>query len=158
MVHKILNSSRYVVIVAVIGSLLAALVSLVYGGIQTILVVINIFQVGISQKLIKGLTVSFIEVIDLFLIGIVFYIISLGLYELFIDESLELPTWLIIHSFDDLKGKLISGMIVIMGVYYLGVLINMDGQTNILNLSISISLIITALTLFQFFNTRKPGH
>gem|GEM_PF-4526971 len=31
-----------------------------------------------------------------------------------------MPNWLVIHSLDDLKVKLINGVIVIMGVYFLG--------------------------------------
>jgi uncharacterized membrane protein YqhA len=158
MMQKILTSSRFTILIAVIGTFLASLTTLILGGVQSILVIINAFQEGISIKASKGIAVSFIELVDMFLIGIVFYIISLGLYELFIDDSLELPSWLVIRSLDDLKGKLINGMVVVMGVYFLGLLVNWDGQIDLLPLSISITLIIGALTFFQLINIKKSDH
>ena len=63
----------------------------------------------------KILALGFIESIDLFLLDTVFFIISLGLYELFIGDTLEWPHWLVIHTLDDLKNKLI-GVIVVVDV------------------------------------------
>jgi uncharacterized membrane protein YqhA len=152
MFHKILLSSRFFIVIAVIGSFLASLASMVYGGIKSVSVVFGLFQSGFLEKPTKSVAVSFIELIDLFLIGTVFYIIALGLYELFIDEKLELPAWLVIRNLDDLKMKLINGIVVIMGVYFLGKLVEWDGQTNLLELSIAIALVIAALTFFQSIN------
>jgi uncharacterized membrane protein YqhA len=155
MFHKILTSSRYVIVIAVAGSFLASLASLVYGGVKSVVVVVELLQQGLSDEAAKGVAVSFIELIDLFLIGTVFYIISLGLYELFIDDALELPAWLVIHNLDDLEGKLISGVVVIMVVYFLGLLVESKGQTDLLQPGLSIALVITALTFFQFLHARK---
>jgi uncharacterized membrane protein YqhA len=158
MFHKILLSSRFFIVIAVIGSFLASLASLVYGGIKSVSVIISLFQRGLLEKSTKSVAVSFIELIDLFLIGTVFYIVALGLYELFIDEKLELPTWLVIRNLDDLKMKMINGIVVIMAVYFLGELVEWDGQTDLLGLSISIALIIAALTFFQSTNSKKTDH
>ena len=155
--HPIFKTSRWMVLLAVVGSLLSALISFVYGGAKVVGVVADVFLKGMNEKAAKGGTVGLIETIDLFLLGTVFYIIALGLYELFIDDRLELPAWLVIHSLDDLKGKLISGIVVVMVVYFLGVLVNGDGQTDLLRISASIALIIAALTLFQWVNL-KSGH
>lgn len=54
-----------------------------------------------------------IEVIDVFLLATGFYIIAMGLYELFIDDKLNIPGGPVIHDFDDLKGSLISIVIVV---------------------------------------------
>jgi uncharacterized membrane protein YqhA len=158
MLHRLLTSSRFILIIAVLGSFLASLASLLFGGIKTIEIIMNILQNPISEKTTKVISVSFLEVVDLFLIGTVFYIISLGLYELFIDNRLELPSWLTIRNLDDLKEKLISGIVVILGVYFLGALVDWKGENNLLILSISIALIITALTFFQFMKSRQNNH
>jgi uncharacterized membrane protein YqhA len=157
MIHKLLTGSRFIILIAVIGSALAALASLLYGGAKTIQAIGDILQ-GVSDKASKSVIVSFIEVIDLFLIGTVFYIIALGLYELFIDDRLEMPAWLVIRSLDDLKSKLINSIVVIMGVYFLGALVDWNGEASLLVLSGAIALIIGALTLFQFVQTRNNGH
>jgi uncharacterized membrane protein YqhA len=158
MAHKLFSASRFIVIIGVIGAFLAALTTLVFGGIRIISIIGNIINMPFSDKSTKMISVSFMEVIDLFLIGIVFYIISLGLYELFIDDSLELPSWLVIHSLDDLKNKLINGMVVIMAVYFLGELVNSAGQTHLVEISISISLMISVLAFYQFLVTKKTNH
>ena len=155
MIHKILTSSRYIVLIAVLGSFLASIASLLAGGARTISIFLGLFGKLTSEGAMKSIAYSFVEVVDLFLIGTVFYIIALGLYELFIDDQLELPGWLVIHSLDDLKGKLINGVIVIMGVYFLGALVNWDGQSDLVRLSVAIALIIAALTFFQYVNTRS---
>ena len=156
MLNKILSSSRYIVLIAVLGSFLASLASLLAGGARTVTILSEVFTRLDSEKALKSITYSFIEVVDLFLIGTVFYIIAMGLYELFIDETVKLPEWLVIQSLDDLKGKLINGVIVIMAVYFLGALVNWDGQSDLLHLSAAVSLVIAALTFFQY--TRSRSH
>jgi uncharacterized membrane protein YqhA len=158
MINKILTSSRYVTLIAVLGSFLAALTSLVAGGVKSVQVVISIFQFSAKSPSAKEISLSFIEVVDLFLIGTVFYIIALGLYELFVDENLAVPAWLVIRNLDDLKGKLISGIVVIMGVYFLGVLIEGDIQVDLLRLGASIAMMILALTVFQYVNSKQSNH
>jgi uncharacterized membrane protein YqhA len=154
--QKILTSSRYIILVAVIGSYIASIIAFLSGGIRTIQVILTIFEKLTSPFDFKGIVYSLIELVDFFLIGTVFYIIALGLYELFIDDRLELPEWLVIRDLDDLKAKLISGIILIMGVYFLGELIHWDGQSDILQASIGIALVIAALTFFLFVKSR--GH
>jgi uncharacterized membrane protein YqhA len=157
-IHRIISSTRFAVIIPVAGSFLAALTSFVYGAVRAVVVVLDLAEKGLDEKAAKGVSVSFIEVIDLFLIGTVFYIISLGLYELFVDDQLKLPDWLVIRSLDDLKSKLISGIIVIMGVYFLGALVDWHGDTDLLQVSGAISMVILALTVFQFVQSRGGGH
>jgi uncharacterized membrane protein YqhA len=155
MVHKLLKSSRFMVIIAVIGSFLAALTLLVYGGLKSVLIIVDIIHEGVSDKGAKILTVSFIELIDLFLVSTIFYIVALGLYELFIDENIVIPSWLVIHNLDDLKNKMISSVILILAVYFLGAVVNWNGQTDLLQLSGSIAIIMLTLTAYQFFSKHK---
>jgi uncharacterized membrane protein YqhA len=158
MLKKALTSSRYIVVLAVIGSFLASVASLIAGTVQIIREIIHLFSTGVTDEVIKLLSVSFLEAIDLFLIGVVFYIISLGMYELFIDDALDLPSWLVIRNLDGLKEKVISSIVVVMGVNFLGVLVNWDGKLDLLHLSISTALIIAALTLFQYITHLKEEH
>lgn len=158
MIHKALISTRFVILIGVLGSFLAALAALFYGAGKAVLVIISIFNDGISENGGKAVAVSFIEVVDLFLIGTVFYIVALGLYELFIDDALDLPGWLVIRNLDDLKRKLINGIVVILAVSFLGSLVDWNGQTNLLPLSLSIALIIAALTFFLYATGKSGEH
>jgi uncharacterized membrane protein YqhA len=135
--------------IAVVCSFAAAIVTLCYGGLQTLNSIGLMFsQHEISSQNSKKLVVSMIEVIDLFLLGTVFYITALGLYELFISDDIEVPEWLEIQTIDDLKGKLISVVVVVLGVLFLGQAVTWDGQTNLLPFGASIGLVIASLTYF----------
>jgi uncharacterized membrane protein YqhA len=149
MLSRALAKSRYLVLIAVLGSALAAFVLVIYGGISIYNVIAQTFQESVSNKGIKSLALSFIEIIDVFLLATVFYIIAVGLYELFIDDKVPLlPAWLEIHTLDDLKNKLISVVIVVMGVLFLGNVVSWKGDPSILYLGAAVALMITALTYF----------
>ncbi len=54
------------------------------------------------------------------MLAVVLYIMAVGLYELFIDDNLDLPAWLVIHNLEDLKEKLVGVVIVVLAVFFLG--------------------------------------
>ncbi len=151
----LLSSGRYMVIIGVIGAFVASLSLFLYGGILTVQQVIETLQAGsISSKGGKALMLGFIEIADLFLIGTVLYIISLGLYELFIDDNVKLPKWLEIHTLDDLKYKLVGVIVVVMGVVFLGHVVKWNGETEIAYYGAAIAFVVAALTWF----TGKKKH
>jgi uncharacterized membrane protein YqhA len=147
-IHKILSKSRYIILIAVLSAFVAAVTLLIIAGIETIQLVVKSFTQSLDGKSVKLLAISFIEVIDILLLGTVFYITSLGLYELFIDEQLPTPSWLHITNLDDLKSKLIGVVVVILAVIFLGQVVNWDGGRDILFLGAAIALVIAAITFF----------
>jgi uncharacterized membrane protein YqhA len=148
MIRKILSSSRYIILIAVLSAFIAAVTLLVVAGIESVQLAIKTFTQGVDAKAVKLLAVSFIEVIDVLLLGTVFYITALGLYELFIDEDLPTPTWLHITQIDDLKAKLVGVVVVILVVVFLGQVVNWDGERNLLFLGTAVALVIVAITFF----------
>ncbi len=152
----ILSHGRYMVIIGVIGAFLAAISLFVYGGILTVQQIIETVQTGyVSSKGSKTLMLSFVEIADIFLLGTVMYIISTGLYELFIDDNIELPGWLEIHTLDDLKQKLVGVIVVVMGVIFLGHVIKWHGETEIIYYGAAIAFVIVALTWFSGQKKKK---
>jgi uncharacterized membrane protein YqhA len=156
---QIIAGGRFFIIIAVVCSFLASILILVYGGLLTFHSATQILGQGeISSKIGKKLVVSMIEVIDLFLLGTVFYITSLGLYELFIDEHIEVPKWLEIRTIDDLKARLISVVVVVLGVVFLGQAVSWDGESNLLNFGASVGFVIASLTFFLNTTHRDTKH
>ena len=145
MIKKILENSRYLVFIAVVGSLMATLTLLLLGVYEIGEVLLGIWHDGIESKKI---VLAFIESIDTFLMGTVFLIISIGLYELFIDSTLKVPEWLEINSLNDLKAKLVGVVIIVLSVIFLGNTANWKGGTEILYLGVGIGAVIVALTYF----------
>ncbi len=145
MIKKILENSRYLVFIAVVGSLVATLTLLVFGIYEIGEVLLKIPQ-GLAD--LKTVVLKFIEIIDSFLLATVFLIIAVGLYELFIDSTLNLPEWLDIKTLDDLKAKLIGVVIIVLAVIFLGNTARWSGGTEILYLGGGIAAVIAALTYF----------
>ncbi|KUL30129.1 YqhA family protein [Chlorobium limicola] len=148
-VRQLLSSTRYLIIIAVAGTFLSALTLLLYGGISVTRQIIDTVQNStVTSKGAKTLALGFIENADIFLVATALYIMSLGLYELFIDDAIELPEWLVIHNLDDLKSKLIGVIVVVMAVVFLGHVVKWHGETEILYLGGAIGFVVAALTYF----------
>jgi uncharacterized membrane protein YqhA len=149
MFKKMLSVSRYSIIIAVFGLMVASL-ALLGNGIYKIFKITASMFYGAAET--KEAMVGFIESADLFLLAIALYLIGLGLYDLFIDPEIEMPEWLNIRDLSDLKKKLLDVVIIILAVVFLGKVVKWEGETEILHLGVGIALVIGALTMFK-----KPG-
>ncbi len=146
MLRNILAGSRYIIFLAVLGTFLASIVVIIYGCVTVVNVVIETIVHGVfTTDGAKHLSIECIELIDLFLFGAILYITSLGLYELFIDDSLPTLAWLTITNLEDLKGKLLSAIILLLAVSFLGYVSSWNGSTAILALGVAIGIVIFAL-------------
>lgn len=152
--QPLLGRARYLVMIAVIGALAASACLMVYGFLQGVQLVAGLIDYGaVSSKGAKAMALEFIEIIDLFLMGTVFYIVSVGLYSLFIDPSLPLPDWLKIRTLDDLKNKLVAVVIVVLAVVFLGKAVT--GDSDLMNAGVGIAAVIAALTWFISIKASK---
>ncbi|MEC4812162.1 MAG: YqhA family protein [Scytonema sp. PMC 1069.18] len=157
--QQIFVGCRVSILIPVISSLLAGFALIVYGAVQTITTIGHALTVGhVSGKEAKMMILSFIEIIDLFLLATVLYITGLGLYELFIDSRIKVPAWLEIRNIDDLKAKLASVVVVILGVVFLGKAVKWESGTEILPFGLSVAFIIAALTYFLGEKHKNEQH
>ena len=154
---KLLASSRYLIILAVIGSFVAGTVLLIFDVFDTIqLVALLDDSFENAAKGGKLLMIEAIQLVDLYLVAVVMYLIALGLFELFIDDRLDLPDWLEIHGINDLKEILISVIMVVLAVYFLSVVLSWEkGDNSILYLGGGIAVMIFALTYFISQQSKK---
>ena len=104
-------------------------------------------ELTLDISIIKELLAGFIEIIDLFLVATVFYIIALGLYELFIAKA-PLPGWLKICDLDDLKDKLLGLVIIALAVLILGETLTWNGSGDILAFGLAIAAGIAAISAY----------
>ena len=146
---RALASSRYITLIAVVGSLVGSAALLAYEAFVIGEAVLETILSGsLSPKIAKVLAVGLIEALDVFLIAIVAQIIGLGLYVLFIDDTLQLPTWLKISDLDDLKSHLVSSVIAVLAVLFMREAVAWDGQRDLLGFGVALALVIAVLTLF----------
>jgi uncharacterized membrane protein YqhA len=144
---RVVVGSRYLTIIAVIGSFLASITVQVYGLIRA---VVNAYDAFIgrdySDEAAKALLVDAVSTIDLFLLGTILFVFALGFYQLFIEEVPGIPRALYVQSLGDLKAKLTGVVIVALVVAFLGQAVEWDGQNvAIAALGIGIGVVIFSL-------------
>lgn len=145
--NRILSRTRYVVLLGVVANLVVAVMLFVAIVVRAALLIFDlVLHVG-DAKAVKAFSIGGIELADLCLIATAFYIVGIGLYELFIGD-VNLPDWLVISSLDDLKSKLISLIVVVLGVSFLAQVATWDGKTNLLPFGLALALMILALSVF----------
>jgi uncharacterized membrane protein YqhA len=149
MLRTALASSRWIVLIAVFGTLVAAIALLVYEAIVVTETAIDAVHAARSRpRLRRQLAVGMIEAVDVFLIAIFLYITSLGLYVLFVDDSLPMPKWFEIHDLEDLKANLVSVVIAVLAVLFLREAVSWEGGHDILAFGAALALVIASLTFF----------
>lgn len=150
LVRQVLGTSRFLIILAVLGTFLSSATLMVFGILRSIDVVFELIRnQDVSATGGKHLIVNAVSVIDIFLIGTVLYIISAGLYQLFVDDRLPLPRWLHIGTLDDLKAKLTGVIVVGLLVTYLGYVTEPGEEwTGILALGAGIAAVIIAVGVY----------
>jgi len=149
LMKRTLTSSRYVALIAVVGALVGSIALLIYEAfVIADALVETVRSNSLSPKLAKVLAVGLIEALDIFLIAIVAQIISLGLYVLFIDDTLPLPSWLTIKDLDDLKSHLVSSVIAVLAVLFMREAVAWDGERDLLGFGVALALVIAVLTLY----------
>ncbi|MBP1928731.1 putative membrane protein YqhA [Methanolinea mesophila] len=147
-IRVISDSSRWLFFLAVIGTALIAIFLFILGFLVTISTIVStVSEMTLDINMIKEILAVFIEIIDLFLVATVFYIIALGLYELFIAKA-PLPGWLKICDLDDLKDKLLGLVIIALAVLILGETLTWNGTGDILAFGLAIAAGIAAISVY----------
>lgn len=143
---QLLSQSRYIVLIAVVSSAIAALAAFIWGAYKTVVAITHIASSFGSEA--HGLGVELISVMDMFLIATALYIFAVGLYELFIAK-LDVPEWLIIHNLHDLKAKLSGVIILVMAVTFLEHLVLWKDAQSTLMFGAAIGVVTAALIGFS---------
>ncbi|MGM9872021.1 MAG: YqhA family protein [Muribaculaceae bacterium] len=117
--------SRYLTIVAAIGSVIGALALFVEGSKEVLHGVKNlVLGTGNHDELLS----AFVSSVDIYLFAMVLVIFGVGIYELFINKidpvlnnQTVRPSWLQISSIDDLKSSLGKVILMVLIVSFLSI-------------------------------------
>lgn len=148
---QLLERSRYILFIAVAALFAASLTALILGAVRTFNTIVTLVTQANTMPVV---TVSFIELMDIFLVAAVLYIFAIALYELFIQD-LELPEWLVIHNLEELKAKLSGILVLVIVIEFAEHFIEWEHPDEMLVSGIGGAAIITALTLY---NRYGAGH
>jgi uncharacterized membrane protein YqhA len=130
---------------AVAATAATAVALIVYGVIETYALIADLVHGEIEREQVL---LSVIQIVETFLLATVVQVVSIGIYQLFINQNVPLPEWLRIHDIDGLKAKLISVVITVLGVFFLGKALAWTTGGEILALGLSIAAVIVALAVF----------
>ena len=154
--RKLVGYSRFMAIVPSVGLFISSVALTV----STLLSTVKVTFEAVSGRLdMQDMLVDYIEFADFFLLAVVLYIMSVGLYSLFIDDGIDLPSWLRIRNLDDLKEKLVGVIVVVMGVYFLGLLIHGTEPIDLLLTGLGIGAVVLTLAYFvRYVMVAHNGH
>jgi uncharacterized membrane protein YqhA len=154
--EQALAASLWLAVIPVVVLILAALGAFAYGTAVFVDAVGSIvrhpFPVGHQIGL-------FLLDIDLFLIGATLLISAVGFYELFVrdipaDGRARMPAWLAMRDLNDLKGRVIAMIVMVLAVSFVELAVDEGNGGQILDIGGGIAAVIIALTAFL----RLTGH
>jgi len=164
-------NSRFIVLTAVIGSLLAGVAIFYMATVDVVYLLQHLVHYADAdmaveaRKALHDSTISHIvEVVDGYLLATVMLIFSLGMYELFISDidqahgSKASSKILVINSLDDLKSRLAKVILMIMIVTLFEHALNMKLTTPVDLLSLGGSIALIAVALYFTHAAEQGGN
>lgn len=159
--EKSLWSTRFIVLIAVILSIISSVTLFLLGGWDIIQATINnnpLFNQNINTN--NELLFKIISSIDLFLIGIVLLIFGFGVYELFISEIdfakvKFADSTLKINSLDQLKNKIIKVVIIVLIVKFFEKVLKLSDNFETPQDLVFFSLSILSICIGYYLINRK---
>ncbi|MDD1639864.1 MAG: YqhA family protein, partial [Methanomicrobiales archaeon] len=147
-VNSLAVTSKWLFLLAVIGSGIISVALFLYGFLLSLYGVYHIvLNFSVDIHVVKEYLATAVQIIDIFLVATVFYLISMGLYELFIAKA-PLPGWVEIRTLDDLKTKLLGLTVIALAVIFLGAALTLSTGTGILELGAAIGIMIAAIAAY----------
>ena len=152
--RRLIELSRFAVAVPAVTSIIASFVLMAIGVWEVVMTIVHLLDSSVSVKLT---VVAILTAVDTFLLATVLLVIGYGLYELFVDSEVKLPEWLEIRSLDDLKTKLIGVTVAILGVVFLGALVDRKDANSVMLIGVGVGAVVLGLAAFTFASKRKEG-
>ena len=152
--------SRFIVLLAVVFGLLGAVILFVVASMDIWGVAVYTFNTIITQahpeSFHEDIVAGIIGAVDLYLIAVVMFIFSFGLYELFISDIDEAngkngSQILAIHSIDELKDKIAKVIVMVLVVNFFQRVLHTDFTTPLEMLYFALSIAALAVGL-SFLN------
>lgn len=165
--ENFLWSSRYLVLLAVVSSLLASLILFLIGTFDIVKLIIDLVNAGRGTgpavDLHGAVLGTIVGSIDIFLIAVVSLIFSFGLYELFIShidaaDTTESSNILDIGSLDVLKDKIGQVIIMALVVRFFQFVLSLKMENISQMMLFAASVGILSLALFLMHLGKKISH
>lgn len=150
---RALTFTKYIVLLGVFGLLIAALAGFGLALYETGKLIFYILQ-NLADPNLEVEEVSFIKLVDGFLVSTGLLIFALGLYEIFIRQ-LDLPQALRFTTIGQLKSSLASIVVLTLAVTFLASVQEHEDGMAILLKGIGIAAVIAVLVFFSRNHDRE---
>ena len=138
-------------LVPVWGLLIGSLAAL-YVGVEKL---VKVIQVAVLHHETNSPTLYVLfESLDSFLVALALIVISVSLYELFVDD-LSVPDWMTVKNLSELKAEFGVVLIPIMAVKFLQKLLQSDSALETMYYGIAVALVSTALTVLTVVSEKE---
>jgi uncharacterized membrane protein YqhA len=145
---RMIGWSRYVVVIAVIGTFIGSVVLLLVGSFELFSALAETVATFGSGHQSGELKVALIESVESFLVAVTLLIITLGLYQLFVGSVGNLPVWLITRSVNDLEKRLVGMVISVLAVVFMIQAVQWQHGLDILWFGLAIGAVVLAISVF----------
>jgi len=158
-------NSRFIVLLAVVFGLLGAIILFIVASMDIWQVAVDTYKVILHiiphpEHFHENIVAGIIGAVDLYLIAVVMFIFSFGLYELFISdidqaEGKNGSKLLAIHNLDQLKDKIAKVIVMVLVVNFFQRVLHTNFSTPLEMLYFALSIAALAIGL-NFLS--KVGH
>ncbi|MGC4190924.1 MAG: YqhA family protein [Thermomicrobiales bacterium] len=155
---RLVSAGRIWIFIAILGVSISSVIMLIYALLALLDIIYDAFvDHDLDVHGANSLAVNLIELTDIFLLGMVLYVVALGMYQLFIDRWIPVPSWMRVENLQQLKSHLISVIVVLMAVSFLADLVEFESGKDILFEGAAIALVAASLSLFTWITHRTHG-
>ncbi|GHC33588.1 Uncharacterized membrane protein YqhA [Aidingimonas halophila] len=154
--ERYLWNSRLLVMLAVVPSLLGALVLFIIGTVDifhVLLVAVEYYFFGATEDIHDVVVPNIIMAVDIYLIAIVLLIFGLGVYRLFVSPIEQAETHSSYHpfnvqSFDQLKDKIARVVILAVIIEFFRAVVDIRFQSPLDAIYLALSVLALAAALY----------
>lgn len=147
----LIEKSRYLPLIGVIGMLLGAIAALFLGAVKTVKLLITAFT---SFEASEPSLYLLFESLDFFLVATALIVIAIALYELFIG-GLEVPDWMLVKDLTELKAKFTFVIIPVMAVKFVQKILRYENAVDTIYYGAAIAFVALALTAFNLVSIKE---
>jgi uncharacterized membrane protein YqhA len=149
--RKIFEKASLILWLPVIVLLLSSIITALYGTYLFAALLVRGFTDAMYGNS-KIVTTELLSIIDVYLLMIIQFIFSVGLYELFIGP-LDTPEWLKITTIDQLKAALASVIALFLAIFFAHLVVNAQQMIDVAYGGIGIAAVIGALVFYYKVKT-----
>lgn len=164
--EQFLWHSRFLVLIAVLSSLLGALTLFVVGTLdifQLVIATVDYYLGSAKEDIHDFLVTDIIIAIDIYLIAVVLLIFGLGIYRLFVSpieasEESGRNHPFNVQSFDELKNKIVRVVILAVIIEFFRAVVDIRFVTPLDIIYLALSVLALAASLFLMGKSHTSHH